>query len=667
MEFSETLKQEIMKKLEHKSKIGPSQRTCKSKIEFAAAIMASIAKDPTPNSAGFALEIIKASEVYLKNTVFVILDKLILKILNKVFIPEMIDHIRNLDEPEILAGLCYVKYKHQSLVDERIFDVYDRLNGEMRYKIQKHFGDIIRRYENISTGIGGSIFYESSPDKSYDNGEIQGDDQSLFNRIFLKDRIWNDLSGYKNFQFMKNEMDRFKRILIVIEMIEECKLKDAKSELLILIENADKDQKLIIYNLMSYIHFLSLEFHESIMYINLFLELATGFDWEFGFNCKLFLERQASIPSLCPFVYVDFSDLKSKIGSDENLISKYFENKYLIRDILSESMQRVVLYNKVYCNKRQIRMFFAGFKNVVPGYSILFLFTNKDRLYIYDMLNEAVQISIEWKEIVEEFEEVMQNNREILAMNVVSVEDKKYWWSTRIKLDQCLEKLLKKLKSMIDVEVRDRIMFVLDDSVAYFPFECVFEKPALRILSQDLTFQTSTFDVKSIFYLLDPANNLDSTRKTILEYFESKNFGVLLRGVVGRVLKPEEVRSMDKIELFMYFGHGSGKKYFDFSENKPKALFLFGCSSCRLLKVENFKSNGFCLKHIKKRRIVLGNLWDVTDKDLDKYTMAILEDFFQEKDIIESIFINRNICKLKYLNSAALVLYGVIKKVNINT
>lgn len=658
MEFSETLKQEIMKKLAYKSKAPPSERTCRSKIEFATAIIANIAKDPTPNSARLVLEIIKASEIYLKNAVFITMDKLILKILHKVFIPEMIHSIRNLDDPEILAGLCCVKYKHQSLVDERIFDVYDRLNGEMRYKVQKYFGDIIRKHENMSTGIGGLIFYEPIDDNKVN-------EQSLFSVMFSKDKIWNDLSRYKIFHNMKNEIDRFERILVAVEMIEESRLRDARSELLILMENADRNQKLLMYNLLSYIHFLSLEFHESMMYINLFLELSSGFDWEFGFNCKLFLERQAAIPSLHPFVYVDFSDLKSKLSSDEKLISKYFENKYLIRDLFSDSVQRVVLYNKVYCTKRQIRMFFAGFKSILPGYSILFLFANEGRLYLYDMLDESVQIDVDWREIAEEFDEVMQDNREVLAMDVVSGEDKKYWWSTRIRLDQCLERLLRRLRSMLNVEVRDRIMFVLDDSVAHFPFECVFERPALRILSHDLTFQTSKFDVKSAFYLLDPANNLESTRKTILEYFESKNLDGLLKGVVGRVLKPEEVKSMDKIELFMYFGHGSGKKYFDFSENKPKALFLFGCSSCRLLKVENFKSNGFCLKHIKKRRILLGNLWDVTDKDLDKYTMAILEDFFREKDIVESIFINRNTCKLKYLNSAALVLYGIIKTIKI--
>src|SRR5699024_8706530 len=59
---------------------------------------------------------------------------------------------------------------------------------------------------------------------------------------------------------------------------------------------------------------------------------------------------------------------------------------------------------------------------------------------------------------------------------------------------------------------------------------------------------------------------------------------------------------------------------------------------------------------------VVGNLWDVTDKDLDRYTMKVLDTWIDEEPenplslIVSSA---RQECKLKSIIGAAPVYYGV--------
>ena len=62
---------------------------------------------------------------------------------------------------------------------------------------------------------------------------------------------------------------------------------------------------------------------------------------------------------------------------------------------------------------------------------------------------------------------------------------------------------------------------------------------------------------------------------------------------------------------------------------------------------------------------VVGNLWDVTDKDLDRYTHSTLDKFglFGERGKVMSlpraIAASRSACSLRYLNGAAPVVWGI--------
>ncbi len=64
--------------------------------------------------------------------------------------------------------------------------------------------------------------------------------------------------------------------------------------------------------------------------------------------------------------------------------------------------------------------------------------------------------------------------------------------------------------------------------------------------------------------------------------------------------------------------------------------------------------------------LILGNLWDVTDKDIDRYLKAMLDLFLQHRKektqpngILETAALAREACKLGFLIGAAPVCYGL--------
>lgn len=61
----------------------------------------------------------------------------------------------------------------------------------------------------------------------------------------------------------------------------------------------------------------------------------------------------------------------------------------------------------------------------------------------------------------------------------------------------------------------------------------------------------------------------------------------------------------------------------------------------------------------------MANLWDVTDKDIDRFSLSMLERWSLLKSDVEpenlafSVSNSRDECFLKYLNGAAPIVYGL--------
>jgi separase len=57
---------------------------------------------------------------------------------------------------------------------------------------------------------------------------------------------------------------------------------------------------------------------------------------------------------------------------------------------------------------------------------------------------------------------------------------------------------------------------------------------------------------------------------------------------------------------------------------------------------------------------VVGNLWDVTDRDIDKFSISFLEKMYKGEDNIPaSVAKSRHVCRMKNLVGCAPVVYGI--------
>lgn len=174
------------------------------------------------------------------------------------------------------------------------------------------------------------------------------------------------------------------------------------------------------------------------------------------------------------------------------------------------------------------------------------------------------------------------------------------------------------------------------------------------------------------YYVINPGGDLIRTEQVLGSKFKEL---ATWKGTVGeKPLEHDILSSFTSSNLYIYAGHGGGEQYVRSSMVKqqyriPPSL-LFGCSSGKL------KNSLF--PHGTPYNYIMGgcpsllvNLWDVTDKDTDLFTMAVLKEWGlldDEKDLFaqspckplgQCIATGRDVCKLKYLNGAAPVLYGL--------
>ena len=161
---------------------------------------------------------------------------------------------------------------------------------------------------------------------------------------------------------------------------------------------------------------------------------------------------------------------------------------------------------------------------------------------------------------------------------------------------------------------------------------------------------------------------------------------------------------LESNDIFLYFGHGSGGQYIRSRTikklDKCAVALLMGCSSGALTEAGEFEPYGTPISYMHAGcPAMLATLWDVTDKDIDRFSQAVLEKWglFEvhqppvassspakkggrqkgksraknttervERDesrmpvsLDQAVAQSRDCCILRYLNGAAPVVYGV--------
>ncbi|XP_053413203.1 separin isoform X1 [Nycticebus coucang] len=189
-------------------------------------------------------------------------------------------------------------------------------------------------------------------------------------------------------------------------------------------------------------------------------------------------------------------------------------------------------------------------------------------------------------------------------------------------------------------------------------YSIIKESGASSVLSQGV-------DPRSTFYVLNPHNNLSSTEEQFRATFSSE---AGWRGVIGEVPSPRQVQeALTERDLYIYAGHGAGARFLDGQAilrlSCRAVALLFGCSSAALAVHGNLEGNGIVLKYIMAGcPLFLGNLWDVTDRDIDRYTEALLQGWLGAgpgAPLLDYVIQARQAPRLKYLIGAAPVAYGL--------
>lgn len=270
------------------------------------------------------------------------------------------------------------------------------------------------------------------------------------------------------------------------------------------------------------------------------------------------------------------------------------------------------------------------------------------------------------------------------------------------------------------------IFLVLDEDLQRFPFEgfnCMEARSICRVPSISFAIATliergqRRIRADNTKYVLDPEANLSSTKRTMLSALDAltSKFKWTWKGVAGKIPSADfmEAALTSQSGLFLYCGHGGGEKCFsrkqvegllmtsertgrsnassgaggydhssdDEYEHSPRrcssAILLMGCSSGRLVSINSSRSSppknlsleyepeGMALSYLcAGAPCVVGNLWDVTDRDIDRFCLALLEDFLDprgdvSKSLPQCVAQARSVCKMRHIVGAAPVVYGV--------
>ncbi|KAI0013726.1 peptidase family C50-domain-containing protein [Xylariaceae sp. FL0662B] len=201
-------------------------------------------------------------------------------------------------------------------------------------------------------------------------------------------------------------------------------------------------------------------------------------------------------------------------------------------------------------------------------------------------------------------------------------------------------------------------------------------------------------------YVLNPSGDLKNTQAT---------FGKVLSGLPAawnsiETRAPTEAEleaALTGADLFLYFGHGSGAQYIRgrtvrrLSKCRAAAL-LMGCSSASLADAGQFACHGTVWNYMLAGcPAVVGTLWDVTDRDIDRFAARLfeewgllprgtfaedgvgkskkagrdrgaskkraitVEDADAQTSLVEAVARARDVCRFRYLTAASVCVYGI--------
>ena len=239
-----------------------------------------------------------------------------------------------------------------------------------------------------------------------------------------------------------------------------------------------------------------------------------------------------------------------------------------------------------------------------------------------------------------------------------------------------------KLESLKKVK-RNPVILILDPEVQGLPWEslplmrecrqAVSRVPSLPFLLSLWSAHTGTgasvlssgVAQDSVFYVLNPDNNLPETEKRLEGALKS---WASWEGIVGKAPEKQEMKTaLEGKDAFVYCGHGSGSKYLSIDEIEKLRVravpVLLGCSSGQLRRLgRSVDPLGAAHSYlIAASPALLGFLWPITDRDVDSWTTIFLDHWLKEtgeQKLLQAVADTRMDFE-HFTNGAAVVVYGL--------
>jgi separase len=236
------------------------------------------------------------------------------------------------------------------------------------------------------------------------------------------------------------------------------------------------------------------------------------------------------------------------------------------------------------------------------------------------------------------------------------------------------------------------MLLILDENLHRFPFEgmevcskwAVSRIPSLPFAIAPLLEFRSDDDERSDIrpyinpidtsYIVDPEGNLSQTKQRLVPVIEDicEKHGWNWGAVIGTLPSEDFVQNAlaQRNGLFLYCGHGGATACFSRSQVEGlmkgttgesatrrcrSTIILMGCSSGKLVSVNRkdskttdkvtmfYEPEGIALSYLcAGAPCVVGNLWDVTDRDIDRYVsfhLSTLASFIVSTSLTKSCFI----------------------------
>ncbi|KAJ2389240.1 separin protein, partial [Coemansia sp. RSA 2603] len=181
-----------------------------------------------------------------------------------------------------------------------------------------------------------------------------------------------------------------------------------------------------------------------------------------------------------------------------------------------------------------------------------------------------------------------------------------------------------------------------------------------------------TVDPTSVSYVLNPAGDLPRTQAVFEPLIKAHP---AWQGIMGRTPSSGEfAHALSSSSIFMYLGHGGGEAYWSRARLRATRVrsvaLLFGCSSAVMRLMGEYDAVGTPADYVVAGcRALLGNLWDVGDKDIDRFAVEVLRVWGvlgqsepsdgRPVSLAEAVCLARKVCRMPFLTGAAPVVYGL--------